>query len=181
MDQNISVTDSLVNRCQRGDRAAFKQLYNEYSQAMYNICLRMMNDVHDAEDMLQEAFILVFKNMHTYRGESTIGAWIKRIVINKCLNQLKKKRPHFIQVDDMELKNEEAPVNEEEFVGNVNSIKKAIQQLPDGYRVVFSLYLFENYSHGEIAEKLGISQSTAKTQYMRAKQKIRELIASPHK
>lgn len=181
MNSNVTVTDSLVYRCQRGDREAFRQLYNEYSKAMYNVCLRMMNNTHDAEDMLQEAFILVFKNMESYRGEATLGAWIKRIVINKCLNQLKKSRPHFIQVDDMELKNEETTVNEEEFILSVNSIKEAIQKLPDGYRVVLSLYLFENYSHGEIAEKLGISQSTAKTQYMRAKQKIRELIALPQK
>lgn len=178
MDQNVNAADSLVSRCQHGDREAFKQLYEQYAKAMYNICLRMMNNVHDAEDMLQEAFMQVFKSIDHFRGEATIGAWIKRIVINKCLNQLKKHMPNMIdEVDRLEYQADEEPVNEAEFALNVKKVKKAIEKLPDGYRVILSLYLFENYSHGEIAEKLGISESTAKTQYMRAKQKIRSWVA----
>lgn len=178
MNQKAYVTDILVRRCQQGDREAFRQLYEQYGKAMYNTCLRMMNDVHDAEDMLQEAFILVFKNINSFRGEASIGAWMKRIVVNKCLNHLKKKHPHFIPVDELEYQPEEDPVNEAEFELNVANVKKAIDNLPDGYRIILSLYLFENYTHGEIAEKLGISESTAKTQYMRAKRKIRTWIAS---
>lgn len=177
MVQNVHAINSLVERCQQGDREAFRQLYEQYSRAMYNICLRMMNDVHDAEDILQEAFIQVYKSISQFRGEASIGSWIKRIVINKCLNQLKKNMPHFIQVDDMELNEEGSQVNEEEFTCTVENVKKAVSELPDGYRIVLSLYLFEDYSHREIAEKLNISESTAKTQYMRAKQKVRELVA----
>lgn len=161
--------------CLRGDPVARRQLYERYSRGMYQICLRLMNNEHDAEDMLQDAFYQVFKSLDTYRGEATIGAWIKRIVVNKCLNQLKKKNQVFVHADDLECREEEA-VDEERFTCTVDKVKKAINELPDGYRVVLSLYLFEDYSHRQIAEALGISESTAKTQYMRAKQRVRESV-----
>ena len=142
---------------------------------MYNICLRMMRSSADAEDMLQESFFQVFKSIAGFREESTIGAWIKRIVVNKCLNQLKKKKWQFADVEAVEAE-EEAPVDEEKFAYTVERIQAAIGQLADGYRVVFTLYMFEGYSHKQIAEQLDLSVSTVKTQYMRAKQKIRALV-----
>jgi len=175
MERESIATDELVKRCQQGDREAVRRLYDQYSRAMYHICLRMMNDVHDAEDMLQESFFQVFKSIGAFRGESTIGAWIKRIVINKCLNQLKKKSPVFVSAEDQEFE-QSAPVDEQKFAFTVERVKKAIAKLPDGYRVILSLYLFEEYSHKQIAEKLGISESTAKTQYMRAKQRVRDWV-----
>lgn len=175
MKQNEQVTESLVARCRKGDRIAFKHLYDQYSNAMFNICLRMMNNVHDAEDILQEAFFQVFKNLESFRGEATIGSWIRSIVVNKCLNELKKKKIRFTHTDDLEIETEEA-VDEADFTYHVESVKQAIKTLPDGYRIVLNLYLFEDYSHRQIAEKLGISESTAKTQYMRAKQKVREAV-----
>lgn len=174
MENEALLPDSLVTRCQKGDMPAAKQLYEQYAKAMYNICLRMMNNVEDAEDMLQEAFYQVFKNIGSYRGESAIGAWIKSIVVNKCLNQLKKRRLLLVTTDAAEYAVEEDKTDEQAYIYTVEYVKKAIQYLPDGYRVVLTLYLFENYSHKQIAERLGISESTAKTQYMRAKQKIRE-------
>lgn len=175
MENETLLPDPLVTRCQRGDMPAAKQLYEQYSKAMYNICFRMMNNTADAEDMLQEAFYLVFKNIGSYRGESTIGAWIKSIVVNKCLNQLKMKKLHFIDPENIELREEESP-DEQQYIYTVERIKEVVKKLPDGYRIVFSLYVFENYSHKEIAEKLNISESTAKTQYMRAKKWIRAYI-----
>lgn len=173
----MPVTGSLVSRCKNGDLAAAKQLYDRYSQAMYSICLRMMDNRQDAEDMLQEAFYQVFKSIGTYREEATIGAWIKSIVVNKCLNQLKKKKQKFEEAnDDLEFE-EEKPMDEQQFSYTVQSIKQAIKNLPEGYRIVLSLYLFEGYSHKEIAHKLDISLSTVKTQYMRAKRKVREMVA----
>lgn len=115
MKQIEHATESLVKRCQNGDRAAFRLLYDQYSGAMYHICLRMMNNVHDAEDILQEAFFQVFKSLDTFRGEATIGSWIKSIVVNKCLNELKKKKIHFAPADQVEVK-EEDPVDEYDFV-----------------------------------------------------------------
>lgn len=175
MENEIPVSDTLAARCRRGDRAAARLLYERYADAMYNVCLRIMNNRTDAEDMLQEGFYQVFKNIESYRGEATIGAWIKRIVINRCLNEVKKKTRYFIEADDIELK-EDDPIDENAFTYTVESIKKAIQRLPDGYRVVLTLYLFEDFSHKEIAEKLAVSVSTVKTQYMRAKQKVREMV-----
>lgn len=175
MKNEACASESLVSDCRSGDVSSARQLYEQYSKAMYNICLRMMNNVQDAEDMLQESFYQVFKNIENYRGEATIGAWIKRIVINKCLNQLKKKNPVFVEADNLEFLEEE-PLDEQNFTYTVENIKKAIEKLPDGYRIVLSLYLFENYSHKEIADQLNISLSTAKTQYMRAKKKVREMV-----
>lgn len=174
MENEALLPESLVVRYRNGDMLAAKQLYEQYSKAMYNICLRMMNNVQDAEDMLQEAFYMIFKNLESYRGESTIGAWIKSIVVHKCINQLKKKKPVWVEADNLELQEEEM-VDEQAFKYTVENVKQAINHLPDGYRIVLNLYLFENYSHKEIAEKLGISESTAKTQYMRAKKKVREM------
>lgn len=175
MEKEAFVTDHLVTRCQAGDRDAVRQLYEQYSQAMYQVCLRMMNNIHDAEDMLQESFYQVFKSIGSFRGEATIGSWIKTIVVNKCLNQLRRKSPRFVDADDLEFKEEEQ-VDETAFTYTVEHVKKAIGMLPDGYRVVLTLFLFEHYSHRQIAEKLGISESTAKTQYMRAKQRVREWV-----
>ncbi len=175
MENDTLASDTLVARCRSGDPVAARSLYERYAGAMYNICLRIMNNVPDAEDMLQEAFYQVFKNIKSYRGEATIGAWIRRIVINKCLNEIKRKTPHFIEADEVEV-TEEEPVDEKKFSYTVDSIKRAISTLPDGYRIVLSLYLFDGLSHKEIAEQLEISVSTVKTQYMRAKQKVRETV-----
>lgn len=156
-----------------GDQAAAKALYHQYAPAMYNICLRMVQHPQEAEDLLQEAFIQVFEHLNRFRGESTLGAWIKSIVVNKCLNHLKKRRLPvvFEPVDDVA--EPEATCDEDAFKGTVELIREAISQLPDGYRIVLSLYLFEGYSHRDIARFLNITESTAKTQYMRAKQKVR--------
>lgn len=176
MERETFVTDELVHRCQLGDRDAVRALYEQYSQAMYHICLRMMNTVEDAEDMLQESFFQVFKHIGTFRGESSIGAWIKRIVVNKCINELKKKSPILYPSEDPRSRPDVEPVDEARFAFTVAQTNKAIARLPDGYRVILSLYLFEGYSHKQIAEKLGISESTAKTQYMRAKQRVRSWV-----
>jgi len=165
----------LLEQCRRGDLRACRQLYEQYAGAMFNICLRMLNDTRDAEDMLQEAFSQVFKSLGTYRGEASIGAWIKRIVINKCLNHLKKKKMSFEKVAQLQIKEEEK-TDEAAYALTVAKVQEAIQRLPDGYRVVLTLYLFEDYSHKEIAQSLGISESTAKTQYMRARAKVKQMV-----
>lgn len=170
--------NGIVELCKKGNRRAQQQLYQNYSKAMYNICLRMMNDPYEAEDVLQISFVDVFTKMHTFKGSSTIGAWIKRIVINNCINQLRKRKIHFLEMDG-ELGNipEEAVV-EEEAAYEVRNIKRGIKQLPDGFRSVLSLYLLEGYDHKEIAEILSITESTSKSQYHRAKMKLKELLKS---
>ena len=168
----------LVDACKRNDRRAQQQLYSQYARAMYNICLRMMGNEADAEDMLQNAFVDVFLKIESYRSEATIGAWIKRIVINTCINHLKKRRLDTTEWDDR--------IGDQPAEGNfasqddslsVEVVKKAMAQLPDGYRTVFSLYLIEGYDHKEIADIMGITEATSKSQFSRAKSKMREILA----
>ncbi len=145
---------------------------------MYNICLRMVRNEQDAEDLLQNAFIDIFTKLHTFRYQSSIGAWIKRIVVNNCINFLKRNRVFMEELEDRHA-SVEAPAMEEESVSlNVGKVKRAMMALPDGYRVVFSLYLLEGYDHKEIAQILNISEATSKSQFSRAKSKLRDLLQS---
>ncbi|GAA4838985.1 RNA polymerase sigma factor [Algivirga pacifica] len=159
-----------------GDRKAQYELYQQYAKAMFNICVRMTNNIEEAEDLLQEAFIKAFANIQSYKGDATFGAWLKRIVVNQCINHLHKKKVQFDSLDDMyqEPATDTSEVDQEQY--DIHRIREAIQLLPDGYRVVFSLYLLEGYDHVEIAEVLGISVSASKSQYSRAKTKLRQLL-----
>ena len=129
----------------------------------------------EAEDMLQNSFVVVFSKLNSFRGESTIGAWIKRIVVNNCINELKRKKLLTNEWDDsyMEYKEESA---EHYDVEDVQRIKNAMQKLPNGYKQVFTLYALEGYDHQEIGSILGVSEATSKSQYSRAKKKIRDLL-----
>ena len=178
--QYQNIHKDIVERCQKGHRQAQQQLYELYSKAMYNITLRIMGKPEDAEDVLQDAFIDVFTKINSFRGEASIGAWIKRIVINKSLNAVKKKKLIVTDIETVERRNfvSDYP-NYEEKEGvkyTVKDIQKAIEVLPDGYRIVMSLFMFEGYSHQEIASELGISESTSKSQYSRAKRKVRDIL-----
>jgi len=144
---------------------------------MYNVGYRIVNNSEEAEDVLQDAFISAFNNLERYRGDSTFGAWLKRIVINKAINYLNKKKPERMPEDDRWDVREEEVVDElEGFPFTVEKVRAAIEALPDGYRSVISLYLVEGYDHGEIAEILGITESTSKSQFNRAKKKLKELL-----
>lgn len=128
----------------------------------------------EAEDVMQEAFLSAFKKIDSYKGEVSFGAWLKRIVINRSLDHLKKKKVKFEEVNEKTAQIADYQMETKEV--NVETIKKAIQQLPDGYRVVLSLYLLEGYDHEEISEILGISNSNSRTQFLRAKNKLREIL-----
>lgn len=138
----------------------------------------MLGNNGDAQDILQNSFIDVFTKLHTFKFQSTIGAWIKRIVVNNCINFLKKRRINFEILDDKTtdiIEAEESDLNVELKVSAVNT---ALEQLSDGYKQVFSLYLIEGYDHAEIASILGISEATSKSQFSRAKAKIRNILES---
>ena len=166
----------LARKCMDGDRRAQFELYNLYSKAMFNICLRMMGRREEAEDVLQNAFVDIFRKIQTFRFESSLGAWIKRIVINSCINELKRKRIELVEMQDQfegepDTMDQVSLGNEEKSI-QIQRIKDAMGQLPDGYRVVFNLYLMEGYDHREISEILGISEGASKSQFSRAKKKI---------
>ncbi|MEM6699068.1 MAG: RNA polymerase sigma factor [Bacteroidota bacterium] len=172
--QYESIHIDIVEGCRKGDRRSQFELYKLYSKAMYNVCLRMVKNEVDAEDLLQSSFVDVFKRLHTFRAEASVGAWIKRIVINNCINFLKKRRLHFQELEDRHAQVAEVEVAKSKI--NVKAINEAIMQLSDGYRVVFSLYAMEGYDHKEIAQILNISEATSKSQYSRAKQRLRVLL-----
>ncbi|GAB4487254.1 MAG: RNA polymerase sigma factor [Saprospiraceae bacterium] len=167
----------LIERCREGRRDAQFELYRLYSKAMYNTALRMVQNPHDAEDLLQSIFIEVFGKLDSFRYESSIGAWIKRITVNKCINFLKSRRLAFSELTQYNDRAEEQAPDPEPLY-SVERINRAISELPDGYRVVFSLYALEGYDHEEIAQVLGITEATSKSQYSRAKAKLRETLTT---
>ena len=167
----------VIESCKKGDVRAQYQLYSLYNRAMYNICYRMTNVQEEAEDMLQESFTYAFSKLGSFRYESTFGAWIKQITVNKCINEIKRKKADLSFYEDMQMfdsTNMEAEIHDHSL--DVQKIKKAMQQLPDGSRMIFSLYLLEGYDHVEISQILDISESTSKSQYMRARRRVKELI-----
>jgi RNA polymerase sigma-70 factor (ECF subfamily) len=156
----------LVDRALTRDRQAQFALYNRYAKAMFNVAMRMMNDYAEAEDILQEAFTDAFRRLDGFRREVAFGAWLKTIVVNRCINTLKKKRLDLSSLDSLDIERldkgeNEAhdPASEAESMVNMGDVRSAIGALPEGYRVVFSLYAVEGYDHEEIGQILGISDA----------------------
>lgn len=170
--------DELVERCKNGDRDAFRELYQRYSKAMFNTCLRLLNNVAEAEDVLQDSFIEAFKNLQNFEYRTSFGGWFKQICINRSINQLKKRKINLVDIETgRDFERPEEPVTDEnEIALKVASVKNAIMKLPDGYRTVLNLYLLEGYDHEEIAGILNVAESTTRTQYIRAKQKLLQLL-----
>ena len=164
--------DKLIRACKEGQEQAFREVYQLYNKAMYNICVRMLNNQDEAKDVLQESFISAFRNIRQFSGKATFGSWLKRIVINRCIDAIKKRNPLLISLDESRVDAGEEENAEEPETYEVEEIRKAVLQLPDGYRVILTLFLFENYTHRMIAEQMGISEGTSKSQYARARKKL---------
>ena len=165
----------LVDECRNGNRKAQFELYKLYSNAMYNVALRIVNDDAEAEDVLQEAFLDAFGRIKDFRQETTFGLWLKQIVINRSINYLRKRKLELVSLDEVEVA-DEIETDFEETTLKVEAIKAAMNELPDGYRVVLTLYLFEGYDHEEIAHILKITENTSRSQYLRAKRKLNNLL-----
>nr|WP_299070834.1 RNA polymerase sigma factor [uncultured Allomuricauda sp.] len=176
MEANVRFThQALVEQSKEGDRNAQYQLYGLYVDAMFNVAMRLLTIREDAEDVLQESFVEAFKKMDTFRFESTFGAWLKRIVINRSINHLKTKRLLLSSLENEGEVLEDDEVNAIEPL-EIEKIKIGLGQLPEGYRQIITLYLIEGYDHAEIGEILGISTSTSKSQYHRAKKKLVKIV-----
>ena len=165
----------LVDECRNGNRKAQFELYKLYANAMYNVALRIVNDDAEAEDVLQEAFLDAFNRIAAFRQETTFGLWLKQIVINRSINYLRKRKLELVSLDEIEVA-DEFETDFEETTLKVEAIKAAMNELPDGYRVVLTLYLFEGYDHEEIAHILKITENTSRSQYLRAKRKLNNLL-----
>ena len=170
----------IIERCRQGDRDAHYELYKLYARSMYNIGYRIVHSEEEAEDVLQEAFISAFHSLEHYRGDASFGSWLKRIVVNKAINVLKRRKTERLPEDEKFDVADEI-WTEEEFPFTADQVRTAIGRLPDGYRAVLSLYLLEGYDHSEIAEILGISESTSKSQFNRSKKKLREILEGGQK
>ena len=172
-----AITD-LVKKVAQGNQKAASQLYQQYSKAMYNTLYRMTNNEDEAKDLLQESFVKAFRNLETFKGDSTFGAWLKRIVVNTGLEYLRKRKIDFLDLDhqNQDWVEDEVSTNWEEILAEVKLVRMAIQNLPTGTRNIVSLHLLEGYTHDEISEMLDISPSTSKTQYMRGKTLVKKNI-----
>jgi len=168
----------IIEACKNGNRQAQYELYQLYSKPMFNVALRIVQKRDEAEDVLQDCFIDMFNKLDSWRGDSSFGSWFKRIVVNRSINSIKKKKLDLVD----ELKaihiGDEEESEIEEIPYTVDQVKTAMRELPDGYRIVFSLYIFEDYSHKQIAEELNITESTSKSQLNRAKNRMKDLLNS---
>ncbi len=166
----------LVKGCGEGNRESQRELYRRYSAAMLMVCIRYSKNREDAEDILQEAFIKVFKNIRNFKQKSTLGYWIKRIVVNTALNFQRGKLYLFPMV---ELDDQSEVTISDQAISNcgLEELTKMIQKLPVGCQVIFNLYAIEGYNHREIAEMLKISEGTSKSQYARARTLMKQLIS----
>lgn len=169
----VDLNAELIDRCRQGDERAQFELYDRYYGAMYNTALRMLSDPMEAEDVMQDAFLEAFRKLHTFRGDSAFGAWLKRIVVNRCLNVLKRRKVDLSMEQAGDLPAETLSVADA-AQWSVEEIKRAVADLADGYRVILTLYLFEGFDHEEIAEVLHISSATSRSQFARAKGRLRQ-------
>jgi len=169
-----NIHQEIIDQCKEGSSKAQFQLYKLYYKSMYSVSLRIVNDDMEAEDVMQEAFLSAFKKIETYKGEVSFGAWLKRIVVNRSLDYLKKRKVKFEEINERTTEIKDYQMETKEV--DIQMLKKAIQKLPDGYRIVLSLYLIEGYDHEEISQILGISNSSSRTQLLRAKNKLKALL-----
>ena len=163
---------ALVSAAIEGDRFAFRELYNLFSNSMFNICIRMTADRQDAEDIVQESFIKAFNNFKNLKDKRTFGGWLRTIVVNTCIGHIKNKT----DLRQLGHINEFADEDDSEWFKeiDINTLHTAIKQLPAGCRQIFLLYVNEDYSHKEIGKLLNVSESTSKSQYLRAKKILKE-------
>lgn len=163
----------LVKKCLKGDGRAQKKLFDMYAPKMMGVCLRYMKDIDKAEDALQDGFVKVFSKLNKYKGDGSLEGWIRRVIVNTCLDQLRKdqKFKANVSVDDYGY----LVQNDEGIIDSMSEkdLLKLVERLPEGYRIVFNMFAIEGYSHKEIAEELNISENTSKSQYSRARAYLR--------
>lgn len=169
----------LIKECKLNNKRAQIELYRNYNQGMYNVAIRFLKNSENAEDIIQESFLSAFKNISQFKAEVTFGAWLKKIVVNNCINHLKKKQLEVITLEEINVipfegDNDDNWNFEEELV--LEDVKTEINKLPDKYKFVVMLYLIEGYDHEEISQILNISIIASRTQLMRGKIKLRELL-----
>jgi len=168
--------EAILYGCLHNDSTAQRELYSRYSPKMLSVCYRFAHNREDAEDMLQEGFIKVFGQIHTFQSKGAFEGWIRRIIVHTCINNLKKNKKFNESVDiihatTIQVREESVP-----SIVQAKQVVECIRILPIGYRTVLNLYAIEGYSHKEIAEVLDIEESTSRSQYTRAKQMLEDIL-----
>ena len=164
---------TLVKKCLKRDQRAQKELFDKYSPKMMGVCLRYMKNKEQAEDALQDGFVKVFSKLNLYKGKGSLEGWVRRVLVNTCLDQIRKKVKLNMNVSMDEV---EYMIEHNGYIIEGLSAKdllEMVNSMPDGYRVVFNMFAIEGYSHKEIAKELGVSENTSKTQYLRARGYLR--------
>ncbi len=173
-----NIHQELIEKCKIDDRDAQFEIYRIYYKSMYNTSLRIVDDMMEAEDLMQESFLSAFGKIKTYQGNVSFGAWLKRIVINKSIDSLRRKKMIFEDIDEnhFDIKEKENSDDIEYNDNLVKKIKEAIKMLPDGYRIVLSLNMIEGYNHREVGEILNINESTSRSQLARARKRLLDIL-----
>jgi RNA polymerase sigma factor (sigma-70 family) len=170
----VNIHQELLDLCEKGDTKAQFEIYRLYYKSMYNSSLRIVNVPEAAEDIMQESFLTAFSKLKVYSGEVSFGAWLKKIVINRSLDYLRKKKTIFEEIrEDLQVTDDEE--TEIDYI-TIEEVKSAISLLPDGYRTVLTLILIEGYDHEEVSRMLGIKNVSSRTQFSRARQRLKEVL-----
>ncbi|MGC1242128.1 MAG: sigma-70 family RNA polymerase sigma factor [Chryseosolibacter sp.] len=168
--------DDLIGRCRKGDQQAQQQLFDLYSPKMYGICSRYVRNTMQAEDILVMSFAKVFERINQFKGEGSFEGWIRRITVNEALTCLRRNRTMMLAETDLEKADREPDYNGLSDHLEEEDLLQMIDKLPPGYRIVFNMYAIDGYSHKEIAEQLGISENTSKSQLSRARIFLQKLL-----
>jgi RNA polymerase sigma factor (sigma-70 family) len=175
--KNLTEHHPIVKACISGDRQAQRQLYEQMKDKMFVLALRYADNRQDAEDILQEGFVKVFRDLHQYKGLGSLEGWIRKVILNVALKHIKQKRRDFFiePIGENDFKDE---IETESFFSDdlIKNVLAMMQQMPAGFRTVLNLYILEGYSHQQIAAELNISVGTSKSQFSRAKQHLRALL-----
>ncbi|XLS27722.1 RNA polymerase sigma factor [Flavobacteriaceae bacterium M23B6Z8] len=181
MSQTKLDTEQLLPLCEKGDQRAQMEIYNRYYKAMYNTAVRILKDRFEAEDVMQESFLNAFTKLHTFKGEVTFGAWLKRIVINNSIYQYRKaQKKNEVSIDDIMYKVEdhEVPVSDHALTNvQAQKVLETMKLLKDNYRVSLTLHLIEGYDYEEISDIMDISYANCRTMISRAKESLRKKLA----
>lgn len=176
-NQTVNMTEeAILQGCLENDTVAQRELYNRYSPKMLSVCYRFAHNREDAEDMLQEGFIKVFSQIHTFQNKGAFEGWIRRIIVHTCINHLKKNKKFNESVDIIHATGVQVREESVPSIVQAKQVVECIRLLPIGYRTVLNLYAIEGYSHKEIAEMLDIEESTSRSQYTRAKQMLEDIL-----
>jgi RNA polymerase sigma-70 factor (ECF subfamily) len=174
LEETLTIEHQLIRKCKQGNKKAQRMLFEQYAKAMYHVALRIMGNEYEAEDVLQEAFVKIFDKLHSFKGQSSLGAWIKRIVVNQSISELRKRKMVFETMDKMEREIiEEDGFDIEEDVP-IQRVMEAIEMLPEKSKLVFKLKAIEQLKFLEIAKILNASENNCKVLYHRAKKLLKE-------